>query len=943
MAGASNSCWPSASSSACPLFICFPKLWAQEHDGEEASVPGSSLPLKRRFVEVLPISQETPLSYVELQEGLLLSSSQPNTPGASGQNAGTGNHSRGGSLKGVVFISRGTPDAKGTGVQSAGGATPVQPVGHPTGGVQTSMNMGELMPHLFYFARSAPSPAGASGRVVVISKPSTKSSTAEGEGLSGSQHPSRVNNVPIAPPQSADSTKTLQEGADQSSWSEDQPLPFQFTRHPTGPQNDQKQGDKKRDGSNAGKGAGDGMPPHQPPNASSTGNDDLNLPENATEQLILAELVFRGVGTELLECIQVPATYHQMDFTVDRYCGRLKISKLKYPNNPFQTACRKHAKHVILQFRRVLETCKQSRYIPQVGHLGALSRYIEDVVTHASAPETWKHPDLESNSCVFAHGLQETAEKQAKSKRKKVSKKEKDVKALEMKNMVLSLRLLLLLLQSHLVEPSIVGFLLSLLDMSSCKVLKNDPPYKVSDKLKVSTKGLFQATLANLIAETFIVDIRLCATEATTVLGSRESVLCPNLIAFAKLRATLPPILKAVAQSDWEGAKRKANTFEKDFEAKEVFMKDLEAMQASIKVYAVMCVSLSKFASLRCRLLSPSARFAMNTFCVRLFPSQDSYAAYYCLSGTPIVIRVRGFCGLRVADLSLTTWKGSAAKWVLRQKLLSRLLQKMLGEVTASIFSDQEAAKDFAFAVRSADRHSSADPEALLKHASMHVAAVELDSRFFCQTGLPGLGNTVSGALKVAVKSLARMKKKGNRKKDRRGLSSILPLSFLDRLPSSRFGGQAVAEFQRKARRRDDDTFVPSSFLSSPPSTPNEYPGSTTAVLGSVTGMTLKSALRQIDHTKTRVILQKSKFLKQSWFKILAKIFFRLKAGEKGIVLFSALVWVSLFIISFPFSVVSGLGVEAIAAFCVISVVLVVLELMERQSAFHIPAVAGSR
>ncbi|KAL8444947.1 hypothetical protein Emag_005267 [Eimeria magna] len=883
---------------------------------DHSAQPSSAVEGERRGSKSTRVKrQEKPLAYVELREGSLSNASRPQTPGAPQHNAGTDDKTAG-LPKGIIFISRGQPGEDGTGTQGTDGTRPVQMVAQPTGGVPGSMKMEHFLPHLFQpFAPRPPTPTGVSGRIVMISNSSTNSSTIENERGGGGIQPPSYESVFPAPPQSVESTNIQPEGAHHKVRVEEQPPPYQPLPHPTEPENDQNHGDTREKGGKsikAGKEAGAEKTPHQPPSSSSTGNaEDLDFPENATEQVIIAELVYKGVGTELLECIDVPATYQQMDATIDRYCGRLKRPNFKYPNNPAQTACRKQAKHVIIQMRRVLETCKQSRYkclkelwlstmvpgltklssvmgIPQLHDPGALSKYVTNAVTSVDAPGTWKHPDLESNSCVFAHGLEETVQKQAKSKSKKASKKDKDTKANETKNMVLSLSLLLLLLQSHLVEPSMVGFLLSLLETSNCKsIMKKDPPYKVSDKLTVSTKGLFQATLANLVAEAFLVDLRECATEATAILGSRASVLCPNLIAFAKLRATLHPILNAVAQSDWEEAKRKASLFEQDFEGREVSMKDLEAMQASLKVYAVMCVSLSEFASLR--------------------------------------------------HFALSSWKGSAAKWVVRQKLLSRLLQKTLGEVTASIFSDQEAAKDFALAVRSVERHSSADPEALLKYASMQVATLELDARFFCQTGLPGLGNTFSGALKVAMKSLARMKKKEDRKKARKGLSSVLSVSFLERVPP-RSGERSIVSFQSKARRRDDKTFFPSSFLFSPPPKTKEYRGTATAVLGSAVGMTLKSALQQIDHSKTRTILQNSKFLKQSWWKILAKIFLRLKRGEQGLVLFTAFVWVSLFIISIPFSVLPGLGVEAIAAFCVISLVLVILELIQRQSAFHIPA-----
>ncbi|KAL8448327.1 hypothetical protein Emed_003857 [Eimeria media] len=585
-----------------------------ENRAQEAGVAESSL-----------TSHEKPASYVELREGVLLNASSPPTPGFSGQNGGT--HDKTDVPKDVVFISRGTPGAEGTGTQGTGAPPrPAQVVAQPTGGFSGSMKMEHILPHIFQpFAPQPPPPTGVSGRIVVMSNPSTNASTIDNGGSKGTQPPPQQNNVPPPPPPSADSTIIKPENANQKGWEEDQPLP------PPRPdlKNDQNQGDKgkKRDESKkAGEGTGNDKPPHQPPGSGSAGKaDDLNFPENATEQLILAELVYRGVGTELLECIEMPSTYHEMDAAIDRhYCLKELWLSTMVPG---------------------MTKLSSVMGIPQLHDLGALTQYITNAVTSAEAPETWKHPALESNSCVFAHALEKMVQKQAKSKSKKTSKKAKDAKANQTKNMVQSLSLLLLLRQSHLVEPSMIAFLLSLLDMGNCKnILKKDPPYKVSDKLTVSSKGLFQATLANLIGEAFVVDVRECSSDATAVLGSRASILCPNLLAYSRLRAALHPIVKAVAQSDWEGAKRKAGFFAKNFEAGNFPRTELESTQASVKVYAIMCVSL---------------------------------------------------------NFALSSWKGSAAKWVVRQKLLSRLLQKTLGEVAASIFSDQDGAKEFALAWRS--------------------------------------------------------------------------------------------------------------------------------------------------------------------------------------------------------------------------------------------------
>ncbi|KAL8433078.1 hypothetical protein Efla_006277 [Eimeria flavescens] len=631
--------------------------------------------------------------------------------------------------------------------------------------------------------------------------------------------------------------------------------------------------------------------------SSQAAGGNIELPDEATGQALIAQLVLQGVGSELLECIGFPETFHQMDSQVDDYCRRLRQPNYKYPNHPIQTACRKLAKHVVIQLRRLLDTCKHDKVeclkslwlttvvpgvtfvtsvmgIPQVNDdVSALGNYVRDIVGSADAPPMWAHARLESNSCIFSYGLQELTKKHNKSKSKKASSKKNHPEADVQKNAGLTLRLLLLLLQSRLVESTMIGFLMSILDLSRCKkTLKKDPDYKVSEKLTVSSKGLFQATLAHWISEAFVVDTKECTPGVTSAFGTKASVLCPSLWAFAKIQAALQPILRDIATSNWEGAKRKASNFDADFAAAAVSQQDLEATQATIKVYAVLSVSL---------------------------------------------------------HFALSSWKAKVAVWIVKQKLLSKLLRKALGEVAASIFSHSGSAKEFASAVKSAEGQSSAEPAALLKHASLQVTAVEVGARFYCQTGLQGLGQLMRGAIKVAVQSLGRTQKKELRKAARKGIRSRLGVGFMESI-SSRSRPEAGAVFLQQSRRiKKEKDYFPFSFLFSRLSVERPYQGTIGAVLGSITGMTLQQALQRVDYGKAKNLLQDSKFLKRSWWKMLSKLLGGLKAGEKGLFFFGALAWITLFVISIPFSIIAGLGVETIAVLCVLSLVLVIMELVE--------------
>lgn len=158
-----------------------------------------------------------------------------------------------------------------------------------------------------------------------------------------------------------------------------------------------------------------------------------------------------------------------------------------------------------------------------------------------------------------------------------------------------SLHLLLLLLQHQLVEPGMIGFLLSLFGMDHCKkMLKEEPKYKTPGGLSVSSKGLFQALLADVIAESFVINMDACNSEEAMKPGTKANTACANLRASAKLTKTLRQVIPLIANDDWEAARSKAKTFAGDFHAAAEDYELMQAMQASAKVYATMSVCLCR-------------------------------------------------------------------------------------------------------------------------------------------------------------------------------------------------------------------------------------------------------------------------------------------------------------------------------------------------------------
>lgn len=138
---------------------------------------------------------------------------------------------------------------------------------------------------------------------------------------------------------------------------------------------------------------------------------------------------------------------------------------------------------------------------------------------------------------------------------------------------------------------------MSLFRMDRCKQkFKKTPRYPAPDGSTVDSRGLFQALLANVVGDAFVVNPKECGTDEALKTGTKTSVLCEHLAHGVKLRSVLKPIMQLVANGELEEAMAKAANFAGDFQATEVDWQDFEATQAIAKVHAAMSVSLREFA-----------------------------------------------------------------------------------------------------------------------------------------------------------------------------------------------------------------------------------------------------------------------------------------------------------------------------------------------------------
>ncbi|CDI74322.1 hypothetical protein, conserved [Eimeria praecox] len=611
----------------------------------------------------------------------------------------------------------------------------------------------------------------------------------------------------------------------------------------------------------------------------------------------LSDLVSKGVGSELLDCIELPLGYQELDSKVDAFCVLIRKKGIVYPNHPSQVACRKTAKHVITEIRRVYADCKEGIYkcltklwltpvmpgitkirslmgIPQMADSSVLGQYIRDAIDSPQLMRVWRHPGVETNSCIFGHQFETLAEITDLETSSRVPPDEAD-----RRNRILkSLRFLLLLLQRQMVDSAMLGFLISLFGTDKCKSnFKKNPKYTTPEGSTIDAKGLFQALLADAVASAFTLDLQRCKTQEALEIGTKANVVCAHLIQEAKVRATLKPILKLVADDDLEGAKRKAENFAQDLQSAREEWEEMEVTQATARIHAALSVSLS---------------------------------------------------------FTLSSWKGRLASWVASQTPLAALLRKALGELTSLIFEDNVEAARFGLQVKSVEDNPTVTGGALVKYAQVQVMRSAVEARLFCQTGLKGLGKTLGRALKTVTHSLARAEMNQNRGQSNRVPGPSSPESFAETSSSMSFVKglyRYPINLLNATAQTSSPSFLSTSFLKKK----RRPAGSVMALVGSASGMKLKKALKKLEFRGKRVFADGA-FLRRKWWSVIGGIVSRLRTKEKAALPLAILLSIHFFVISLSFAAVATMATQAAGAFCVLVVVLMMLDLLQLDASLNL-------
>ncbi|CDJ53328.1 hypothetical protein, conserved [Eimeria brunetti] len=589
----------------------------------------------------------------------------------------------------------------------------------------------------------------------------------------------------------------------------------------------------------------------------------------------LSDLVRRGIGSELLNCIDLPLGYQELDAKVDSFCINIKKKGITYPNHPTQTACQCLNAMWLSPVIAGTTKLRSLMGIPQVADLNLLRTYIRDAVESPNLMRVWRYPSMEANSCIFGHQFEALVEMERLETSALITHAEAERRDQILKR----LRFLLLLSQRQVVDSAMLGFLLSLFRMDRCKQsFKTAPKYRTPDGNFIDAKGLFQALLADAIANMFILDLQRCNTPEAMETGTKANVLCAHLIQDAKVRATLKPILSLVANEDLEGARQKAETFAQDLQKANEDWEDIEATQAVARVHAALSVSLS---------------------------------------------------------FALSSWKGKLANWLSNQRPLRLLLRKVLGEVTALIFEGNAEAARFGVQVTSVEEDATVTSGALFKYAQMQVMRVAAEARFFCQTGYKGLGKAVGSSLKTVTRSLARAEIGEDRQQGNGHNGSSSGQSFSEVSSSVDLMMGARRYPMNMLNLTVHDSFP--SFLSTRISKkPRRIAGSVMALVGAVSGKKLKSALKKIE-VKGRRVFADANFLKRRWWSVLAGIVRRLRTSEQMALPLIVLLSIHFFVVSVSFAAVATVATQAIGAFCVVVVVLMMLDLLQLGASLNLP------
>lgn len=278
---------------------------------------------------------------------------------------------------------------------------------------------------------------------------------------------------------------------------------------------------------------------------------------------------------------------------------------------------------------------------------------------------------------------------------------------------------------------------------------------------------------------------------------------------------------------------------------------------------------------------------------------------------------------------ALSSWKGKVATWIASQTPLRGLLRKALGEVTALIFEGNAEAAKFGLHVMSVeDEDPTVTSGALLKYAQMQVMQSAAEARFFCQTGLKGLGKAVGSALKTAIRSLARAEvDDARRQSNGRAYPSTPPHNFSE-ISSSVNALRKPYRHPAALFNANEQDFLPSFVSTRSLKTRRRFSGSAMALVGSTSGMNLKKALKKVKF-QGKNIFADTNFLKRRWWSVLGEIVRRLRTKEKVALPLVILLSVHFFVISLSFAAVATVATQAIGAFCVLVVVLMMLDLLQ--------------
>lgn len=270
---------------------------------------------------------------------------------------------------------------------------------------------------------------------------------------------------------------------------------------------------------------------------------------------------------------------------------------------------------------------------------------------------------------------------------------------------------------------------------------------------------------------------------------------------------------------------------------------------------------------------------------------------------------------------------------------LSPLLRKVFGEIATSLFEVNGKGGDFGMVIRSVEREPNVSSAALLKYAEIEVMQSAAEARFYCQTGYKGLGNAVRSALKTVTDRFARMKSTENRREGREGTGMSRLPSFFQVYASWNLA-ENTSLHPRRAPGLGAMVQYPPSFvwLSSHW---KQKAGSALAASGASAMKKVKKVLKKVK-VKVSEYFADSKLLRKRWWNVLLDTLQRLKNGDTTALPGAVLLAVLFFVVSVSFAVIASVAVQLIGAFCVLAVVLLLLEMFQSDASPQVPAVSDT-